>query len=212
MIENPNQSINEFISSFEMVFFDFDGTIKESESIKSDAFYELFLDFGDDIAIRVVSHHENNTGVSRFIKLPIYIKWAGLVATENLIKSYSDKFANIVFEKIISSKWVKKVKSYIDNFHNDQIFCVISATPDKELKKIIKELGVFDYFNEILGYPHSKEKAIKDCLCKYNILTNNAVMIGDSFSDYKAAKENNIDFILHRNSLNMNFNFKGRVI
>ena len=38
---------------FGIIFFDFDGVIKESVEIKSDAFERLFLPFGDAIVKKV---------------------------------------------------------------------------------------------------------------------------------------------------------------
>jgi phosphoglycolate phosphatase-like HAD superfamily hydrolase len=207
-----SQDINKYISTFGIVFFDFDGTIKQTELIKSEAFYSLFSGFGRDVATRIKRHHENNSGVSRFIKLPLYIKWSGLFVTKDLVNHYSNQFSELVFKKIISSEWVEGVKFYIDNFHEDQILCVVSATPEKELKEIILELGIIDCFNEVFGYPNSKVKSIHKCLIKYNVEPKKAVMIGDSLSDYNAAQENNIEFVLHRTSINKDFYFKGRVI
>ena len=35
------------------IFFDFDGVLAESVNIKTDAFYEMFLKYGKDIAEKV---------------------------------------------------------------------------------------------------------------------------------------------------------------
>ena len=56
------------------VFLDFDGVIKDSVGGKSDAFEKLFLPFGTGISKKVRLHHEDNEGVSRFDKLPLYLK------------------------------------------------------------------------------------------------------------------------------------------
>ena len=42
--------ISEYIKKAKTIFWDFDGVIKDSVSVKSDAFEELFLPFGSDVA------------------------------------------------------------------------------------------------------------------------------------------------------------------
>ena len=44
----------------EYIFWDFDGVIKESLEVKSNAFFKLFEKFGHDIASKVRNHHEDN--------------------------------------------------------------------------------------------------------------------------------------------------------
>jgi len=205
-------NVNQFVSSFEIVFFDFDGTIKQSEKIKSQVFYDLFSPYGKNIALKAVSHHERNGGVSRFEKIPLYLKWAGCEVRPELVNQYASKFRNIAFNKIIDSEWVMPVKSYMDRFHNKQIFALLSAMPDEELKEIIVEIKIDDYFNVVSGYPNDKSKSIKEILCKYGLLPTDAVMIGDSLSDYKASQENSISFVMHPTDLNIDINYKGMVI
>ena len=50
------------LDMFELVFWDFDGVIKESVSVKTDAFLELFKPYGSKICEKVKSHHIENGG------------------------------------------------------------------------------------------------------------------------------------------------------
>ena len=54
------------------VFFDFDGVIAQSNQAKDDAFYELFLPYGKDVADAVVAFNQAQAGLSRFVKF----EWA----------------------------------------------------------------------------------------------------------------------------------------
>ena len=63
------------IKGFKVVFWDFDGVIKDSVGVKSDAFESIFLPFGRDVAAKVREHHEKNGGVSRHKKIPLYLAW-----------------------------------------------------------------------------------------------------------------------------------------
>ena len=56
------------------IFFDFDGVIAESVSAKTDAFEEMYLPYGKDIAAKVVDYHKLHGGVSRYENLNISIR------------------------------------------------------------------------------------------------------------------------------------------
>ena len=77
-----------------VIFWDFDGIIKDSVKVKSMAFMQLFTPFGEDVVKQVREHHEANGGLSRFDKLPIYLGWAGCLSTPELVEEYSNKFSS----------------------------------------------------------------------------------------------------------------------
>ena len=56
-----------------VIFWDFDGVIKESVSIKTDAFVELFRPYGDDVCTMIKQHNVDKLGMSRFDKIPLYL-------------------------------------------------------------------------------------------------------------------------------------------
>jgi len=196
--------MNKVFRSFDTIFFDFDGVIKDSVEVKSIAFEQLFIEFGKSICEEIRSHHENNGGMSRFDKLPLYIRWSGQNPTSKLVDEYSYRFSQLVKDKVINSAWVEGVVKYLNNNHNVQQFFIVTATPQKEIEEIISKLKIIDYFVQIIGSPIVKGEAVKYLMSKYNIIPSRAVMIGDSKSDYKAALDNNISFILRKTSLNIN--------
>ena len=56
------------------IFFDFDGVIAESVSAKTDAFNEMYLPYGKDVADKVVEYHKLHGGVSRYEKFKYFHK------------------------------------------------------------------------------------------------------------------------------------------
>ena len=70
---NKISTIEKIINA-RVVFWDFDGVIKDSVPVKTEAFRKLFLSYGADITDKVVKHHLANGGVSRFKKIPYYFK------------------------------------------------------------------------------------------------------------------------------------------
>ena len=184
------------------VFWDFDGVIKDSVENKSDAFEKLFLPFGTGISKKVRLHHEDNGGMSRFDKLPLYLKWAGLEPSQTLIKEYAENFSILVKQTVIDSEWVRGVLIYLQKTCKNQQFFLVTTTPQEEIEAILNALKITEYFSEVIGSPTPKNEAIKMLLDRYNIESGQAVMIGDSISDYMAATENQVKFVLRKTKLN----------
>jgi phosphoglycolate phosphatase-like HAD superfamily hydrolase len=192
----------DFIQRASFVFWDFDGVIKDSVEVKSDAFEQLFLPFGKDIAKKVRIHHEENGGISRFDKLPIYLDWAGQTLSAQLIDEYSGKFSLLVKQKVIDSKWMNGVLEYLQENYQRQQFFLVTATPQKEIEEILAQLKIAGYFKQVIGSPVSKVNALKLLLNKYEIDRKQAIMIGDSLHDFESAKDGRIPFALFMTKLN----------
>ena len=185
-----------------VIFWDFDGVIKDSVEVKSDAFESLFLPFGEEISKKVRRHHEKHGGMSRFDKLPMYLDWAGLESTQRIVDQYADKFSQFVKQKVIDSSWVDGIKEYLQEHYDKQYFFLVTATPQLEIEYILDQLKIKLYFQKVIGSPIGKGKAVESLLKEYDIDPIQAIMVGDSISDYKAAESNHVAFVLRRTSLN----------
>lgn len=191
------------LSHKKALFLDFDGVIKDSVEVKSDAFEKLFLKFGTPIAKKIRLHHELNGGMSRFEKLPIYLVWAGLMSNDKTVANYSNKFSLIVKQNVIDSEWIAGVLEYLKDNYEKQLLFLVTATPEDEIKEITNKLKISQFFDEIIGSPTSKKEALKYLIKDYEFFPEESAMIGDSQTDYEAAKDNEVPFILRRTSLNI---------
>jgi phosphoglycolate phosphatase-like HAD superfamily hydrolase len=192
------------ISLFEekYIFLDFDGVIKDSVEVKTDAFLKLFSIFGEKITKKVKIHHEENGGISRYDKIPLYLEWAGEKVSSDEVTNYSDEFSKLVKQEVVQSKWVPGILSFLQKQSESKVFFIVTATPQEEIEEVVMALELKKYFKEIIGAPTTKIVAIKEILEKYAIATQNAIMVGDSITDYNAAIKNNIKFMLRKTKLN----------
>lgn len=202
----------EYLKSAKTIFWDFDGVIKDSIEVKSDAFEKLFLSFGSELAARVRTHHEANGGMSRFEKLPNYLDWAGQKVTAELIDEYAEKFSQLVKQKVVNSEWVPGILDYLKNNHYRQQFFLVTATPQKEMVEILTALEIDHFFKEVVGSPTKKSEAIERLLDSYKVNPEYSMMVGDSISDYNAAVENRVPFILRKTNINDELQKKLRCI
>ena len=185
------------LSDYSIILLDFDGVILESVSVKTETFRKLFADkteFVDDI----VNFHIQNGGMSRFDKFRyIYSEILHEELTEELFKSLCDDFAKYVYEGVINSPFVKGADKFIDRCYKEKIpLYLVSATPEEEIIRITKEIGIFDKFNHVYGSPMTKADCIMQIL-QENKLTKDpkkALFFGDAINDYKAANKTGISF------------------
>jgi len=196
-------SVQRVMKSKSVIFWDFDGVIKESEKIKSDVFESLFQSFGDGLAGRVKKHHELNQGVSRFEKIPVYIMWAEGQCDQERIDYYCNLFSKMVTNKVIDSDWVPGVFDYLNENYNKQCFVLVTATPQVDIEFILDALNISHFFCEIAGHPARKTSLIGSFLQSSMVSPKSALMIGDSFSDYYAAQDNSVPFLLRTTQSNL---------
>lgn len=185
-----------------IIFFDFDGVIKESLDIKTNAFVKLFESFGSDVAERVRKHHLDNGGMSRYDKFPVYLSWANQPATADAVNNYCEQFSKLAFQGVIDAEWVPGVKEYISRNSQRAILIVVSATPQQEMEDILVALNFRNYFTAVFGSPANKKESIRQSLEKYRIAPEECLMIGDARADMDAASYNNVPFLLRLHDTN----------
>ena len=196
-------SLEKPLNEFRLIFWDFDGVIKESVELKTSAFYELFLPFGISVARRIQDHHFSNGGMSRFDKMPLYLGWAKQDTSIQNVTAYCEIFSIMVQQAVIQSEWVPGVEAYIKNNHQRQFFVLVTATPIEEIRVILHRLQLLDAFKALYGAPTTKQLAIFQGLRSFDCLRSDALMIGDSEADLVAAKANRVPFLLRRTKENI---------
>jgi phosphoglycolate phosphatase-like HAD superfamily hydrolase len=192
----------DLLAQMHVVFWDFDGVIKDSVAVKSVGFEQLFLPYGQEVASRVRQHHEANGGVSRFDKMPVYLSWAGLPATAGNVQKFCERFSQLVQQAVIDAAWVPGVREYLLARHGSQHFVLVTATPQKEIESILHTLDIAQCFRQVYGAPASKTTAIGVVLAHLKCRAEYALMIGDSDADFDAAHANQVSFLLRRTALN----------
>ena len=56
----------------EQIFFDFDGVLVDSVQVKTKTFETLFAKYGKEVQEKVIKHHLENGGMSRYKKFQHY--------------------------------------------------------------------------------------------------------------------------------------------
>jgi phosphoglycolate phosphatase-like HAD superfamily hydrolase len=185
-----------------LIFWDFDGVIKDSIEVKARAFFDLFKVFGKGVAERAREHHQSHGGMSRFDKVPLYLQWAGEEPSQSRVAEFCDRFGLLVLQGVIDAPWVAGVEAYLRSNPHRQAFSLVSATPQDELEQILQALSLAECFGEVFGAPTSKQDAICRSLANHRLAPQDCLMIGDARADFDAANINRVPFLLRSHQTN----------
>ena len=188
---------------YKNIIFDFDGILAESVHIKTQAFYQIYEQHGKKIAEKVVAHHEANGGMSRFEKFPYYHKtFLNIDLSEKDIENLSTDFSKLVIDDVVNVDEAPGALWFLKKYKEECNYWIVSATPTDEIIQIAKRRGISEYFIKIYGSPKNKSFIVKNIIKKHGLITGETVFFGDAMSDYRAAKDNSIDFILRQTDEN----------
>jgi HAD superfamily hydrolase (TIGR01549 family) len=142
-----------------------------------------------------------NGGVSRFVKIrTIYDKILKKPLSEDKFKLLSEQFSNIVVDKVVAAPWVPGAKDFLLRNQNQYFFFIISGTPEDELKEIVRRRGMSHFFNSVRGAPKDKVSLLKEVMIEYHLKPEEILFIGDAETDWCAARETGVPFILRLTS------------
>ncbi|MDC3293783.1 HAD-IA family hydrolase [Alphaproteobacteria bacterium] len=187
---------------YRTIFWDFDGVIKESYEIKMEAYSELFNQFGSQSQNRILKHHTDNPGVSRYVKIPLYMTWSGVSTADDNIQKYLSLYGSQVQDLVMAAPWVPGVLDFLSYHVGSTRNVVVTATPQDEIELLLDKLKISHFFGAVYGAPRSKEECIENEINKLNLLASECVMIGDTFNDFQAAQHNQVDFIFRKHKSN----------
>ncbi len=178
------------------IIFDFDGVLVESVDIKTEAFRELFKNYPGEYLEKFVQYHLLNGGVSRFEKIKyFYREFLNKAVTQEELRKLCEEFSRLVVKKVIEAPYVPGAERLLSLCQKAYDMFVVSGTPGNEMNFIVRERAMSHFFRGVYGSPSPKTQLVRKILKNCLLDPNETVMIGDSLTDFLAAKENRIRFL-----------------
>lgn len=177
--------------------FDFDGVIVDSVNVKTEAFAGLYKPFGRKIVSKVVAHHLAHGGIDRFRKIRHYHEnYLKREISESEVDALAKKFSALALNRVLEAPFIKGALSLLELLKREgrRIF-LISATPEEEIKYIVKKRRLKRFFTDIKGSPQRKKENLKYFIKRYKLNSAEILYFGDSKQDRDAACSLNIDFV-----------------
>ena len=178
------------------IIFDFDGVLVESVFIKSNAFRELFCNYPEHLDA-FIQYHEYHGGVSRFVKIRYFFEtYLGKKLTEDELAHWCRCFSQLVVQHVVLAPLVLGAETLLEYCAQRYDLFVASGTPHEELAAIIKERNMSSYFKGLYGSPATKKDHVGRIMAQERYLPNEICFVGDSVTDYEAAKAFHIPSII----------------
>lgn len=185
------------ITDWQAIIFDFDGVVAESGKIKTQAFADLYREYGDEVVAAVVQHHNKNGGMSRYRKFHHYqqhfLNKPPLTSEQE--HALDVRFSELVVEAVIAADAVPGANELIRQQAARIPLFVASGTPEIELKVIVERRGLAPYFKEVRGSPTLKQTLVAEILSAHHLNPESTLMVGDALVDYESAHANGLAFL-----------------
>lgn len=186
------------VTDYASLVFDCDGVILDSNRVKTDAFYQSALPYGEAAAQAMVDYHVANGGVSRYLKFAHFL--------EQLVPEYAvrrsgpnldellEHYANAALEGLLNCKVAPSLKQLRKRTPNAR-WLIVSGGDQAELRHVFAQRGLAELFDGgIYGSPDTKDEILARELQNATIQTP-ALFLGDSKYDHQAASTAGLDFI-----------------
>lgn len=183
------------LQEYKTLVFDCDGVVLDSNRVKSDAFYNSVLAYGDAPARSLLKFHQDNGGISRYKKFDhffdsIYPLNDAEQEKDRALQLYSQYVKEGLLKCNVEPRLAELSRAYPRSK-----WLIVSGGDQAELRKVFIERGINKIFEGgIFGSPDTKDEILSREVEARNI-SFPALFIGDSKYDYTAARAAGLDFI-----------------
>lgn len=186
------------IDSYLTLIFDCDGVVLNSNRIKTTAFYQAALPYGEEAAVALAEYHVAHGGVSRYKKFdhflehiaPKHISCQQGPGLDELLHVYAVN----VREGLLNCEIAPGLEA-LRRKTTGARWLIVSGGDQAELRDVFAARGLAGFFDGgIFGSPDTKDEILARELTNGNI-QQPALFLGDSKYDYQAATAARLDFV-----------------
>lgn len=189
------------MDSLRVLVLDFDGVVIESNAVKTEAFQHVFSRFPEHVDAMMAFHH-THVSLSRFAKFEHLLATLGKTDDVALQADISSDFSKRVLDRMMAVPLVPGAEAFLRRFTPRLPVYLASVTPEAELGQILAKRGLSHWFKDVYGCPPwTKPNAIRDVLSRERVMPDDALLIGDSAGDQRAAQTTGVNFLARDSGL-----------
>ena len=186
---------SDFIDKYPFIFWDFDGVILNSMSIRDVGFVKTLEEFSEDKVNLLLKYHRQNGGLSRYVKFRYFFEEILNESVYDKILHLANEFSLIMKKELANKDLLfNKTVSFIQETQNKIKHVIVSGSDQNELRFLCEKLEISLFFDGIYGSPTAKNKLVDLLIELEQVDKNKACLIGDSKNDLVAANLNGINF------------------
>jgi len=183
------------------IILDFDGVVVESNDLKTRSFAQVFARF-PEYAAEMLHFHTDNISLSRYAKFDYLLNLLGRKHDYELREALASDFSVKMTEGMVNVPLVAGALKFLETMAARVPIYLASVTPETELKSILGQQQLAQWFRGVYGYPPwTKPNAIRDVLRREKITAADAILIGDSAGDQAAARITGVSFLARNSGL-----------
>lgn len=178
--------------------FDMDGTLLVSNGLKSQAFREAAMPYGEEAAEAMVALHQSAGSISRRERVErFFAEVLGLPeVAEQEIEAFLARVEAELLAGYESAAYVPGAEVYLASLAaRGARISVVTGVEEIEARGILAGRDIARHLGCIHGAPPNKGEALQECVAE-GCIELPAVYYGDTAADYEAAREAGLDFVL----------------
>ena len=193
--------INTPEGELDAIFWDFDGVLMNSNAVRDKGFVEVLKDFPEAQVKDLLSFHQKNGGLSRYVKFRYFFEEIrGESITDEAILVWAERFS-VLMKQFLTDRelLIKETMDFVQSYHQKIPMHVVSGSDQGELRYLCRSMGIDHYFKSIHGSPKPKTQWVGELVKEYDYAPSSCILIGDSINDFEAAKDNGLEFMGYNN-------------
>ena len=182
-------------AALRVLVLDFDGVVVESNDVKTGAFGEVFARFPEH-RDAMMAYHSDHVSASRFEKFDHLLQRLGRSGDQALAADLAAEFSRRTLERMLGVALVRGADAFLREITPRVPVYLASVTPEEDLAAILERRGLRAWFRGVYGCPPwTKPDAIRDVLNRESCAPREALLVGDSAGDQRAAAQTGVEFI-----------------
>ena len=194
IIKDPEKELD-------VIFWDFDGVLMNSNEVRDKGFVEVLKDFPEDQVKDLLNFHQKNGGLSRYVKFRYFFEEIrGESITDEAVLVWAERFSLIMKELLTDPELlINETMEFVQRYCQRIPMHIVSGSDQEELRYLCRSLGIDHYFKSIHGSPKPKTQWVRELIKELEYIPSSCILIGDSINDFEAAKDNGIQFMGYNN-------------
>ena len=189
-------------ADFDVLLWDFDGVIIDSNSVREFGFRQVLKEFDPEQVEQLIDFHNANGGWSRYVKFRYFFEEIlKCPISESKVQEFASRFSSIMVERLPNPELLIEgtVRFIREMYLQGKQMHIVSGSDGNELRSLCKQLELSKYFLSINGSPTSKQALVKAIIDNADISASQYCLIGDAVNDYDAANQNEVQFFGYNN-------------